>query len=115
MVQRSSSGSLTRQIQGLRRDLNRIRRDIQNLAELQNQLENTLMEIQDLKGIVESQYAKSQSLLPGNQQLPFAQQGQGNPLGAIAGLLQNVDIGEVIRLFNNPMVQDLVRNFLKRP
>ncbi|OUM90919.1 MAG: hypothetical protein BAA01_00365 [Bacillus thermozeamaize] len=113
---------LSRQMESIRREMTKIRRGMQMMQDMQGQLENALIEIQDLKGMFEGKGGSNPEYLPaprqpGSGSLPPAPQQPNHPLGALGGignLLQNVDIGEIMKLLNNPLIQDLMRNFLKR-
>ncbi len=117
-----STQGLSRQMEAIRREITKIRRGIQSMQDMQHQLESALIDIQDLKHLFEGRGASQPEYLPaprqpGSGSMPPAPQQPNNPLGALGGignLLQNVDIGEIMKLLNNPLVQDLVKNFLKR-
>lgn len=115
MKQKSSGTRLNRQMESIRREMSKIRRGIQSMQDLPSQLENALIEIQELKQILEDRRPSHPEYLPPRHPAPGTP--PQNPLGALGGvgnLLQNVDIGEVIKLLNNPLVQDMLKNFFKR-
>ncbi len=114
-MKQKSSGTMSRQMDALRREMSKLRRTMQAVQELSGQLENTLIEIQDLKRMLEHRHPSHPEYLPPRHPAPGGP--PQHPLGALGGvgnLLQNVDIGEIVKLLNNPLVQDLLKNFLKR-
>jgi len=112
-VKKSSGTRLNRQMDSLLREMNKIRRAMQTVQDLSQQLENTLLEIQEVKQMLEDRRPSQPEYLP-PRPAPGAPQHPLGALGGVGNLLQNLDIGEVIKLLNNPLVQDLLKNFLKR-
>lgn len=113
MKQRSSGARLNRQMDSILREMNKIRRAMQTMQELPRQLENTLLEIQELKQMLENRRPSQPEYLP-PRPAPGAHPPPMGALGGVGQLLQNLDIGELIKLLNNPLVQNLLKNFLKR-
>ena len=111
MKQRSSGARMNRQMDAILKEISKIRRTMQTMQELPNQLENTLLEIQELKQMLGHRHPSAPEYLPPR---PGPGAPPPNPLGGVGNLLQNLDIGEVIKLLNNPLIQDMLKNFLKR-
>lgn len=112
MGQKSSGTRLNRQMDAMLREIGKLRRAMQHMQELPRQLENALIEIQELKQILEDRRPSHPEYLPPRHPAPGPP--APNPLGGFGNFFQNMDIGEIIKLLNNPLVQDLLKNFFKR-